>query len=51
MHHDPMKDSLFYKILAAVILVCVLVTLLLVIHTVELRSSVSILSYIATEGL
>ena len=46
-----MKDSLFYRLLAAVIVIFVALTLVLVIRTVELRSSVSILSYIATEGL
>lgn len=46
-----MKDSLFYRLLAAVIVIFVVLTLVLVIRTVELRNSVSILSYIATEGL
>ena len=46
-----MKDSLFYRLLAAVIVIFVILTLVLVVRTVELRSSVSILSYIATEGL
>ena len=46
-----MKDSLFYQILAGIIAVFIIATLILVIHTVELRNSVSILSYIATEGL
>ncbi len=46
-----MKDSLFYRLLAAVIVIFVVLTLVLVVRTVELRSSVSILSYIATEGL
>ena len=46
-----MKDSIFYGLLALVIALCLAGSAALVLHTVELRENVSILSYIATEGL
>ena len=46
-----MKDSLFYKLLALVIVICLGLSMALVFKTAQLRRNVSILSYIATEGL
>ncbi len=46
-----MKEKHFIALLAAVIVLCTALTLALALYTVELRKNVSILSYIATEGL
>ena len=46
-----MKDSTFIKLLALVVIAGLISAAALTVRTVQLRRTVSILSYIATEGL